>query len=83
MPFDASHFTYTPAQIEEQWDDLTRALRIPYPSEAFLRRQFERYPWLAEEIDGFSGDYSALHHRYLEVGRLFLPEISSRRGSRV
>lgn len=72
VPFDKRFFTYTDEQIEQQWDQLTRSLKIPYPSAAFLQRQFERYPWLADEIEGFEGDYADLHKRFLEVGRLFL-----------
>jgi hypothetical protein len=72
VPFDMKYFTYSEEQIERKWPVLTRGLKIPFPSTEYLTRQFQRYPWLEEEIEGFDGDYEALHHRYLNVGRLFL-----------
>ena len=72
VPFGTEHFRYSDQQMQQRWDQLTRALQIPYPSADYIRTHFERYPMLREGIENFDGDYEALHKRYLGIGRSFL-----------
>ena len=72
VPFDKRFFTYTDEQIEEKWDYLMRGLLFPYPSAEFMKRQFEKYPFLGEGIEGWDGkDYEALEKRYVDLFRRF------------
>lgn len=71
VPYDTTYFTYTDAQIKEKWDYLMRGLKVPYPSAAYMKKQFEKYPFLKEGIKDFDGDYTKLEKRFVEVWRLF------------
>lgn len=71
VPYDTSYFTYTDEQLKEKWDYLMRGMKVPYPSAAYIKKQFEKYPFLKEGIEDFNGDYAALEKRYLHAWRLF------------
>jgi len=76
VPYDARYFTYSDEQIKEKWDYLMRGLQIPYPSAAFLKKQFKKYPFLAENIEGFNAplsdaDFVRLEKVYLGIWRKF------------
>lgn len=71
VPYDMRYFTYSDQQIKEKWDYLMRGLKVPYPSAAFLERQFKKYPFLKDGIEGFNGDYAGLEKRYVDVWRKF------------
>lgn len=71
VPYDTTYFTYTDEQLKEKWDYLMRGMKVPYPSAAYIKKQFEKYPFLKEGIEDFNGDYAALEKRYLHAWRLF------------
>tara|TARA_R110002073_G_scaffold2938_4_gene19330 strand:- start:106890 stop:108119 length:1230 start_codon:yes stop_codon:yes gene_type:complete len=76
VPYDARYFTYSDEQIKEKWDYLMRGLRIPYPSAAFMKKQFKKYPFLADDIEGFTAplsdaDFVRLEKVYLGIWRKF------------
>lgn len=71
VPYDTRYFTYTDAQLKEKWDYLMRGMLFPYPSAEYLKEQFEKYPFLAEGIKDWDGDYQELEKRYLENWRKF------------
>lgn len=76
VPYDARYFTYSDEQIKEKWDYLMRGLKIPYPSAAFLKKQFKKYPFLAEDIEGFNSplsdaDFAKLEKVYVGIWRKF------------
>ena len=71
VPYDMRYFTYSDQQIKEKWDYLMRGLKVPYPSAAFLERQFKKYPFLKDGIEGFNGDFASLEKRYVDVWRKF------------
>ncbi|MDF1780238.1 MAG: hypothetical protein P1U67_02975 [Alcanivoracaceae bacterium] len=71
VPYDMRYFTYSDQQIKEKWDYLMRGLKVPYPSAAYLERQFKKYPFLKDGIEGFNGDYADLEKRYVDVWRKF------------
>ncbi|HAB05942.1 MAG TPA: hypothetical protein DCE35_11270, partial [Alcanivorax sp.] len=71
VPYNRAYFTYTDAEIREKWDYLMRGLRMPYPSADYLRRQFEKYPFLRDGLEDFDGDFRDLERRYVNVWRHF------------
>ena len=71
VPYNRAYFTYTDAEIREKWDYLMRGLRMPYPSADYLRRQFEKYPFLRDGLEDFDGDFQSLEGRYVNVWRHF------------
>ena len=76
VPYDARYFTYSDEQIREKWDYLMRGLKIPYPSAAYLKKQFKKYPFLAEDIEGFNSplsdaDFAKLEKIYVGIWRKF------------
>lgn len=71
VPYNTSYFTYTDEQLKEKWDYLMRGLKVPYPSAAYIEKQFGKYPFLKEGVKDFDGDYTKLEKRFLEVWRLF------------
>ena len=71
VPYNTTYFTYTDEQLKEKWDYLMRGLRVPYPSAAYIKKQFEKYPFLQEGIKDFDGDFNKLEKRFLEIWRLF------------
>jgi len=72
VPYKKSYFTYTDAQIREKWDYLMRGLKVPYPSAQYMRTQFQKYPFMSEDIQNWDGkDYDGLERRYLAVWRMF------------
>ncbi len=71
LPFDATSFSYTFAEMETHWDTLLRGYLIPFPSPEYLRKRYARYPQLWTELKFQDEDY-ALHSRNaLEVWLLF------------
>ena len=71
VPYDKRYFTYTDAQIKEKWDYLMRGLKVPYPSAAYLKKMFGRYPFLKEGLKDFDGDFNKLEKRYVAIWRKF------------
>ena len=71
VPYNRAYFTYTDAEIRDKWDYLMRGLRMPYPSADYLRRQFEKYPFLRDGLEDFDGDFQKLERRYVNVWRHF------------
>ena len=71
VPYDTRYFTYSDEQIKEKWEYLMRGLKMPYPSPAYLKKMFARYPFLKEGIKDFDGDFNKLEKRYVEVWRKF------------
>ncbi|MED5387283.1 MAG: hypothetical protein VX793_00400 [Pseudomonadota bacterium] len=71
VPYKKSYFTYTDAQIREKWDYLMRGLKVPYPSAQYMKKQFEKYPFMKAEIQNWNGDYQELERRLLATWRLF------------
>jgi len=71
VPYNTTYFTYTDEQLKEKWDYLMRGMKVPYPSAAYIKKQFEKYPFLKEGIEDYNGDYAALEKRYLNAWRLF------------
>lgn len=72
VPFQTRFFDYPPAKLKAQWGELTRAIRVPYPSAAYLKKRIEYFPKLREELGpGFDGDYEALSAEILHAWRLF------------
>lgn len=72
VPYKKSYFTYTDAQIREKWDYLMRGLKVPYPSADYMRTQFQKYPFMSEDIENWDGkDFDGLERRYLAVWRMF------------
>lgn len=71
-PFQARFFDYPPALLEQRWPELIRAIRVPYPSAAYLRARLERFPALKAELGpAFDDDYQALSAEILHAWRLF------------
>jgi len=72
VPFQTRFFDYPPALLEQRWPALTRAIRVPYPSAAYLRARLERFPTLKAELGpDFDDDYQALSAEILHTWRLF------------
>ena len=71
VPYKKSFFTYTDQQIREKWEYLMRGLKVPYPSAAYMKKNFEKYPFMKEGITDWNGDYQVLETRSLQVWRLF------------
>lgn len=72
VPFQTRYFDYPPEQLKKRWSDLTRAIRVPYPSAEYLRVRLERFPMLKDELGpDFDGDYEALSRQILHTWRLF------------
>lgn len=72
VPFDKRYFDYTDAELKTMWPRLMRALLVPYPSAAYLKRRLEAFPELREELGPeFDGDYEALSREILHTWRLF------------
>ena len=71
VPYKKSYFTYTDKQIRDKWEYLMRGLKVPYPSATYMKEQFEKYPFMKEDIEGWNGDYQVLEARSLQVWRKF------------
>ena len=71
VPYKKSFFTYTDEQIREKWTHLMRGLKVPYPSAAYMKKNFEKYPFMKDGIVDWNGDYQVLETRSLQVWRLF------------
>lgn len=72
VPFRTRFFDYPPALLEQRWPELTRAIRVPFPSAEYLRVRLERFPKLKAELGpGFDDDYQALSAEILHAWRLF------------
>lgn len=71
LPFDATPFSYTFAEIEAQWDTLLRGYLIPFPSPEYLRKRYVRYPQMWKELKFQDEDYAAHSRNVLEVWLLF------------
>ena len=71
VPYKESYFTYTDKQIRDKWEYLMRGLKVPYPSAAYMQKQFEKYPFMKEDIKDWNGDYPLLEARILQVWRKF------------
>ncbi|KZY31993.1 hypothetical protein A3754_13685 [Alcanivorax sp. HI0083] len=71
VPYKKSYFTYTDKQIRDKWEYLMRGLKVPYPSAAYMKEQFEKYPFMKEDIKDWNGDYQVLEARSLQVWRKF------------
>ncbi|MZR62058.1 hypothetical protein [Alcanivorax sp. DP30] len=72
VPFQTRYFDYPPEKLKARWSDLTRAIRVPYPSPEYLQVRIERFPVLREELGpDFDGDYEALSQQVLHTWRLF------------
>lgn len=70
-PFNPRFFSYTPEQIEQNWPKFMRALRVPYPSKAYLQDRYQRFDIFRESYPNFNGDFDQLHRDVVEVWRLF------------
>ncbi len=72
VPFRTRFFDYPPALLEKRWPELTRAIRVPYPSAEYLRARLERFPKLKAELGpDFDDDYQTLSAEILHTWRLF------------
>jgi hypothetical protein len=70
-PFNPRFFSYTPQQIEQNWPKFMRALRVPYPSKAYLEDRYNRFAIFRDSYPNFDGDFEQLHRDVVEVWRLF------------
>jgi hypothetical protein len=71
FPYPQAAYTYTFAELEQQWDSLLRGYMIPFPSPEYLRQRYARYPQLWKELR-FPDENWAMHSRNtLEVWLLF------------
>lgn len=71
FPFDPAPFSYTFAELEQQWDSLLRGYLIPYPSPQYLRARYQRYPQMWKELKFQDEDYAMHSRNVLEVWLLF------------
>lgn len=71
FPYEPAPFTYTFAEMEQQWDTLLRGYLIPYPSAEYLRKRYARYPQLWKELRFQDEDYAMHSRNTLEVWLLF------------
>ncbi|MGB2247713.1 MAG: hypothetical protein ACPH3N_08585 [Alcanivorax sediminis] len=72
VPFQPRYFDYPPEKLKAKWGELTRAIRVPFPSADYLQERIERFPLLKEELGpDFDGDYEALSQQILHTWRLF------------
>ncbi len=72
VPFQTRYFDYPPELLKQRWPELTRAIRVPYPSPEYLETRIERFPLLKKELGpDFNGDYEALSQQILHTWRLF------------
>ncbi|MGJ3256332.1 MAG: hypothetical protein ACFE0K_08395 [Alcanivorax sp.] len=72
VPFRTRFFDYPPDLLDQRWPELTRAIRVPYPSAEYLRARLERFPTLKAELGpGFNDDYERLSAEILHTWRLF------------
>lgn len=72
VPFQPRYFDYPPEKLKAKWGELTRAIRVPFPSADYLQERIERFPLLKEELGpDFYGDYEALSQQILHTWRLF------------
>lgn len=70
-PFDAAAYTFTYEEIRQQWPELMRGLRIPFPSPAYLEDRYQRFPALFRDLR-YQDDNWAQHSRnVLEVWQAF------------
>jgi hypothetical protein len=70
-PFNPRFFSYTPQQIEQNWPKFMRALRVPYPSKAYLEDRYNRFAIFRDSYPNFDGDFEQMHRDVVEVWRLF------------
>lgn len=70
-PFDSAPFTFTFEQIHQQWPQLMRGLRLPYPSPAFLKARYRHYPALYRDLHYQDTDWQAHSDNTLEVWQAF------------
>ncbi|MFZ5757169.1 MAG: hypothetical protein ACOY3X_09715 [Pseudomonadota bacterium] len=70
-PFGSDAFDMTPEQIQANWGDIMRAIRVPYPSPEYLRTRSERFPVFKQSVPNFNGDYEELSRNVINVWRLF------------
>ncbi len=59
-PFDQKPYTYTFAEIRQNWDHFMRGLKIPYPSPEYLKDRYTRYPQLMHTL-GFQDQDWEMH----------------------
>ncbi|MEP5231230.1 MAG: hypothetical protein ABJQ78_07330 [Alloalcanivorax sp.] len=72
VPFQTRFFDYPPEKLKARWGELTRAIRVPYPSPEYLQKRIEYFPALKAELGpDFNGDYEALSAGILHAWRLF------------
>ena len=59
-PFDQKPYTYTFAEMRQNWDHFMRGLKIPYPSPEYVKDRYTRYPQLMHTL-GFQDQDWEMH----------------------
>ena len=71
VPFDQDRFTYSFNEIRERWPEFMRGLRIPYPSPAYLKDRYSRFPDMMRDLGYQDADWQQHSLNVLEVWQAF------------
>lgn len=72
VPFDQKPYMFTFKEIELYWDRFMRGLRIPYPSPAYLKDRYARYPRFMHTLGYQDNDWEQHSLNVLETWQAYM-----------
>lgn len=70
-PVDQQRYTYTFAEIRAKWPQLMRGLKIDYPSAAYLKSRYLKFPGLLQSLQYQDANWQQHSLNVLEVWQAF------------